>query len=141
MWAAELRHKNKLTLREVVSGREADGLQFAVCDKLDVEVSPAGADVRRALLPAVATNEGREAERSIPNLNVVKLALPGRFYGVLAIEEQVNALAWSSWRGGAGQRGAERAAEKLETFGRYRRVTFYNVDTLALSWIFLWVVG
>lgn len=108
LWVAEPRHINKLTLREVVSGRETDGLQFAVCNKLDVQVSPAGTDVCRAFLPAVATNEGREAKRSIPNLNVVELALPGRFYGVLVIEEEVNALAWSSWRRGTGQRGAEK---------------------------------
>lgn len=116
LWVAELRHINKLTLREVVSGRETDGLQFTVCNKLDVQVSPAGTDVCRAFLPAVATNEGREAKRSIPNLNVVELALPGRFYGVLVIEEQVNALAWSSWRRGTGQRGAEKQQEKVKTF-------------------------
>lgn len=93
-----------LTLREVVARREADGLQFTVRDELDVQVSAAGADVGRAFLAAVATNEGREAKGSIANLNVVELALPRRFYGVLVIEEQVDALAWSRWkreRGGA----------------------------------------
>lgn len=47
-----------LTLCEVVPGREANGLQLAICHKLDVQVSPAGADVCRAFLPAVAANEG-----------------------------------------------------------------------------------
>lgn len=94
---------NTLTLREVVAGREADGLQFTVCDKLDVQVSAAGTDVRRTFLAAVATNEGREAKGSIANLNVVELALPGRFYRVLVIEEQVDALARSRWRRGAGR--------------------------------------
>lgn len=141
LWVAELRHINKLTLREVVSGRETDGLQFTVCNKLDVQVSPAGTDVCRAFLPAVATNEGREAKRSIPNLNVVELALPGRFYGVLVIEEQVNALAWSSWRRGTGQRGAEKQQRRWRRFSQKRLITFYDVDTLPLSWIFLRVIG
>lgn len=81
-----------LTLCKVISGREAYGLQFTVCNKLDVQVPPTGADVRRAFLPTVATNEGGEAEGSIANLDVIELALPGRFYGIFVIEEQVDAL-------------------------------------------------
>lgn len=87
-----------LTLCEVITGREAYGLQFTVCDELDVQVPPTGADVCRAFLPTVATNEGGEAKGSIANLNVVELALPGRFYGILVIEEQVDALPGRGWR-------------------------------------------
>lgn len=77
----------KLTLCEVIPGREADGLKFTIRHKLDVKVSPTGADVCRAFLPTVATNEGREAKRPIADLNVVELALPGRLYGILVIKE------------------------------------------------------
>lgn len=72
---------------EVVPGREANGLQFTIRHKLDVQVPPTGADVCRALLPTVATNEGREAKGPIADLDVVELALPGRLYGILVIKE------------------------------------------------------
>lgn len=129
-----------LTLREVVAGGEADGLQFAVCHKLDVQVSAAGADVVRALLAAVATNEGREAKGSIAHLNVVELALPGRLYGVLVIEEQVDALAWSRWRRGAGGGGAEKQPRRCRWFS-WRRLTLDDVDTLPLCWVSFRVIG
>lgn len=99
---------------EVVAGGEADGLQLAVCHELDVQVSAAGAHVRRALLATVAPDEGREAKRSVPNLNVVKLALPGWFYGVLVVEEQVNALARGSCKGGTSREMLEAAEEEVE---------------------------
>lgn len=81
------------TLREVVARREPGGLQFPVGHKLDVEVAAAGAHVGRALLAAVAADEGGEAEGAVPDLDVVKLALPGRLDGVVVIEEEVDALA------------------------------------------------
>lgn len=72
---------------EVIPGREADGLKFTIRHKLDVKVSPTGADVCRAFLPTVATDEGREPKGSITDLDVVELALPGRLYGILVVKE------------------------------------------------------
>lgn len=81
-----------LTLCEVVPGRKAYGLQFSICHKLDVQVPPTGADICWALLPTIATDQRRETKGPIADLNVVKLALPGWLYGILLIEEQVDAL-------------------------------------------------
>lgn len=113
--------RKSLTLCEVVPGREANGLQFTIRHKLDVQVSPAGADVCRAFLPTVAANEGREAKGPIADLDVVELALPGRLYGILVIKEQVDALPGRGWRRKGGRekvrwdqrrRRAERGAGK-----------------------------
>lgn len=86
------------TLSEVIPRRETDGLQFSISHKLDVQVPPAGADVGRAFLPAVATDDGREAERTVTDFNVVEPALPGRLDGVLLIKEQVDALSGGGCR-------------------------------------------
>lgn len=109
-----------LTLCKVITGREAYGLQFTVCDELDVQVPPTGADVCRAFLPAVATNEGGEAKGSIANLNVIELALPGRFYGIFVVEEQVDALArrgWGSRWDTEMLRRSRRGEEQTKVFG------------------------
>lgn len=88
----------RLTLCEVIVGRETNGLQFPISHELDVQVPPTGAHVRRALLPTVATDDGREAEGPVADLDVVELALPGRLDGVLLFKEQVDALPGSGCR-------------------------------------------
>lgn len=67
-------------MREVVPGRETDGLQFTVSHKLDVQVPPTGTDVLGAFLPTVATDERRETKGPVADLDVVELALPGWLY-------------------------------------------------------------
>lgn len=86
-----------LTLCEVVPGWKTDGLQLAVSHKLDVQVPPARAHVRGALLAAVATNDGRETEGAVADFDVVKLTFPRWLDGVPVIEEQVDALPGGGW--------------------------------------------
>lgn len=90
--------RRRLTLGEVVACRESESLQFTVRHKFDVQVASAGADVCGALLATVAANEGREAEGPISDLNVVKLAFPGRLDGILVFKEQVDALPRRGWK-------------------------------------------
>lgn len=111
-----------LTLCEVIPCRETDGLQFTISHELDVQVPPTGADICRAFLPAVSTNEGRETKGPIADLDVVELALPGWLYGVLVIKEQVDALPGSGWRRRRGgekvRKEGRRASERLKRDGR-----------------------
>lgn len=102
---------------EVIAGRETNSLQFAISHKLNVQVPPTGADIGRAFLPTVTTDDGRETKRPIADLNVVKLALPGRLDGILLIEKQVDALARRSWeeeekRLRAGEKKVEEVKQK-----------------------------
>lgn len=80
-------HSDLLTLCEVIPGSETNGLQFTISHKLDVEVSPTGADICWDFLPTVATDDGRETKGPITDLDVVKLTLPGWLYGILLIKE------------------------------------------------------
>lgn len=81
-----------LTSSEIVSCRKPDGFELTVCNKSNPEVSPSGPHIHWALLAAVSTNNGRRAERAVSNFDVVKLAIPGRLYGVLLVKVQVDAL-------------------------------------------------
>lgn len=123
------------TLAEVVACGESGSLQFAVRHKFDVQVAATGVDVSRALLATVAAEERREAEGPVSDLDVVKLAFPGRLDGILVVKEQVDALP----RRGC-KEGKERRSEVWRRRWERSKVTFYDVDTLPLRRVFLRVV-